>query len=64
MSSGDQIRLAPVASPEPTADEIAAARQRLAEIEASVFAKAVPISPIQHNDLIRRAVRKLFGHGL
>jgi len=64
MSSSEHPRPSPAAAAEPTADEIASARQRLASLDASVFAAAVPLSPIQHNDLIRRAVRKLFGHGL
>ncbi len=62
MSSNGPSELLPAAAPEPMAEEIAAAQQRLAGIDASVFARAVPLSPIQHNDLIRRAVRKLFGH--
>ena len=52
------------AAPEPAEEEIDSARQRLADLDASVFAEAVSVSPIQQNDLIRRAVRKLFGHGL
>ncbi len=64
MSSSEHVRLAAAAAPEPTADEIDSARQRLADLDASVFAQAVSVSPIQQNDLIRRAVRKLFGHGL
>ena len=64
MSSSELLQSGPAAAPEPTAEEIAAARQRLAAIDADVFAGAVSVSPIQQNDLIRRAVRKLFGHGL
>ena len=63
-SSDEQLQPVPAASPEPAAGEITAARQHLAEIDASVFAEAVSLSPIQHNDLVRRAVRRLFGHGL
>ena len=64
MSSVEQNRLSPMAAPEPAAEQIAKARQRLDDLDASVFAQAVSVSPIQQNDLIRRAVRKLFGHGL
>ncbi len=64
MSSSEQVHIAPAPAPEPVVEEIAAARQRLAALDASVFARAVPVSPIQQNDLIRRAVRRLFGHGL
>ncbi len=64
MSSTDDVRLTVALAPEPAEDQINSARQRLADIDASVFADAVSVSPIQQNDLIRRAVRKLFGHGL
>ncbi len=64
MSSNDQSGHSPAPPPEPATEQIGAARQRLADLDASVFAGAVPISPIQQNDLIRRAVRRLFGHGL
>ena len=64
MSSSEHLWPSPAAAPEPAADEIAAAQQRLADLDASVFAGAVAVSPIQQNDLVRRAVRKLFGHGL
>ena len=64
MSSSDEIRLSRAAAPEPLAEEIDSARRRLADLDATVFAGALSISPIQQNDLIRRAVRKLFGHGL
>ena len=61
MSSSEHVRLA---APEPAADDIDLARQRLADIDASVFAQAHSVTPIQQNDLVRRAVRRLFGHGL
>jgi hypothetical protein len=64
MSSSENVRSSPAAAREPTADEIAAARRRLADLDAGVLSRAVPVSPIQHNDLMRRAMRKLFGHGL
>ena len=64
MSSSQNVQPMPAAAPEPGEEEIDAARRRLAELDASVFAEAVSVSPIQQNDLIRRAVRKLFGHGL
>ena len=64
MSSSDQVRLSRVAAPEPLTEEIELARQRLADLDATVFARALSVSPIQQDDLIRRAVRKLFGHGL
>ena len=64
MSSSDEIRFSPAAAPEPLTEEIDLARQRLADLDATVFARALSVSPIQQNDLIRRAVRKLFGHGL
>jgi hypothetical protein len=64
MSSNETIRSLPAAAPEPAAEQIAKARRRLDHLDASVFARAVTVSPIQQNDLIRRAVRKLFGHGL
>ncbi len=63
MSSSERLRLSS-AAPEPTTDEIDVAHRRLADLDASVFAGAVSVSPIQQNDLVRRAVRKLFGHGL
>jgi hypothetical protein len=64
MSSSDEVRLSPAAAPEPLTEEIDSARRRLADLDAIVFAGALSVSPIQQNDLIRRAVRKLFGHGL
>lgn len=64
MSSSEPTRLSPAVVPEPAPEQIAKARQRLDDLDASVFAQAVLVSPIQQNDLIRRAVRKLFGHGL
>ena len=64
MSSSDEVRLSPAAAPEPLTDEIDVAHRRLADLDAAVFAGALSVSPIQQNDLIRRAVRKLFGHGL
>ncbi len=64
MSSSQASRSAPSPAPDPTAEETAVARRRLAALDAGVFAEALPVSPIQQNDLIRRAVRKLFGHGL
>jgi hypothetical protein len=64
MSSSEPYRLLPTAAPEPAAEQIAAAHRRLDDLDTSVFAGAVSVSPIQQNDLIRRAVRKLFGHGL
>jgi hypothetical protein len=63
MPSSQHIRLTP-AAPEPQTDEIDSARRRLAKLDATVFSGAPSVSPIQQNDLIRRAVRKLFGHGL
>jgi hypothetical protein len=64
MSSNERVRSLPAAVSEPAAEQIAKARERLGDLDASVFAQAVSVSPIQQNDLIRRAVRKLFGHGL
>jgi hypothetical protein len=64
MSSSERMRLSPAAVSEPTAEQIATARERLDALDASIFAHTVSVSPIQQNDLIRRAVRKLFGHGL
>jgi hypothetical protein len=64
MSSSETQRQLLPAAPEPAADEIAVARRRLTDLDTGVFADALPVSPIQQNDLIRRAVRKLFGHGL
>jgi hypothetical protein len=64
MSSNEKIRLSPGAIPEPGTEQIVKARRRLDRLDTTVFAKAVSVSPIQQNDLIRRAVRKLFGHGL
>ena len=64
MSSTETARLVVATAPEPDEAQINSARERLAELDASVFAGAVTVSPIQQNDLVRRAVRRLFGHGL
>lgn len=64
MSSSESLRITPSLAPEPADEQIAVAQQRLEDLDMSVFAEAVSVSPIQQNDLVRRAVRKLFGHGL
>ncbi len=64
MSSTDDPRDAPGATPDPTPDQIAAARLRLGDLDARVFPQAAVPTPAEHADLIRAATRRLFGHGL
>jgi len=64
MSSNQHFLPEAAVAPEPAGEQIDLARQRLADLDSRVFATAVSVSPIQQNDLIRRAVRRLFGHGL
>jgi hypothetical protein len=63
MSSSNEQQQSAGPAADPTADEIAAARALLADIDARVFATAATISPMEHVGLIRQAARRLFGHG-
>ncbi len=64
MSSTNQPQEAAGAAADPSPERIAAARAVLAGIQSRTFAADPAVPPaIGHADLIRRAVRKLFGHG-
>ena len=62
MSSSDEPQHSAGVAADPGPDGTAAARTLLARIEARVF-PATAIPPARHTDLIRRAARRLFGHG-